>query len=356
MLMAPANWQAFLRSDLLTWNGKLRLALDWFVPAGKAEDESLGDFARRRLGKEALETLVQPVMAGIYAGDADQMSLKSTFPQFWELERRHGSVIRGLRRGAAQKNEKKAGITMFMTLAGGLAEMTQALAGRLGGRVRTGVAVRSITREQSGYRLGLERGEELFCDAAIVAAQAWQAAEMVSPLGDPLARALREIPFASTATVSLGYDAAALSPAPSGFGFVVTRGETRWVSAATFSSVKFPGRAPRGTFLIRCFLGGVGREALLEESDAAILEGVRRDLRRLLGIEADPKAVRLSRWMRANPQYTVGHEERLRRIQACLGPLRGLWLAGASYYGVGIPDCIASGFRAAHEACAYLKG
>lgn len=353
--MAPSRLMPFLGSDLFTWRGKLRMALDWFLPGRRTEDESMGHFTRRRLGGEALNALVQPVMAGIYAGDADQMSLRSTFPGFLEMEERYGSVIRGLRRGAVRKTGTDSNITMFMTLSGGLTELTRALAGALGSVVRVGASVRTIAQNRSGYRLILDSGEEIPCDAVIATAPSWQTAEMVSDLDAELAAALREIPFASSATISLAYDVAHLQKIPHGFGFVVARDETQRVSAATFSSSKFPGRAPSETFLIRCFLGGIGREDVLKETDAHIMRGVLGDMRRLLGIGIAPRATRLCRWDRANPQYTVGHEGRLQRIRATLQSHGGLWPAGASYRGVGIPDCIASGFQAAKEAHGYLS-
>jgi len=375
MLMAPSKLFPFFCSDLFTWQGKLRLTFDWFLPAnampgghstrphtgsilgpGGIEDESMGNFARRRFGKEALETLVQPVMAGIYAGDADQLSLKSTFPQFLELEQRYGSVIRGLRRSAVPKASEKGKITMFMTLSGGLGELTKSLAKSLGSVIRLSAPVRSILPGSSGYRLNLRSGEELPCDAVIMATQSWQSAEMVSEMNHPLAKALQDIPFASSATLSLAYDSASLPELPSGFGFVVAHGEAQWVSAVTFSSAKFPGRTTSKTFLIRCFLGGAGKESMMEQSDANIVDGVLSDLRHILKIQIPPKAARLHRWMRANPQYTVGHEAKLQRIQACLESNPGLWLAGASYRGVGIPDCVASGFLAAEQAHAFLSG
>lgn len=355
MLMAPSKIAPFLASDLFTWRGKLRMALDWFLPAEAADDESMADFARRRFGQEALDVLVQPVMAGIYAGDADRLSLKSTFPRFVELERRFGSVIRGLRRSSPVLAPRDPKMTIFMSLAGGLADLTEALGRRLGASIRTGAAVRRIARQDKGFRLEFATDKPVDCDGLIIAVPAWQAAEMLTELDAPLADELGAIPFASSATISLAYSSKDLNPRPHGFGFVVARGEVRWISATTYTSTKFPGRTPEDLFLVRCFLGGVGRESLLEENDARIQEGVLEDFRRLTGIAASPKIVRLRRWIRSNPQYTIGHEARLERIEARLRLLKGLRLAGASYRGPGIPDCINSGARAAGEVAAYLS-
>ena len=353
MLMAPSKIAPFLASDLFTWRGKLRMAMDWVLPAAEADDESMGEFARRRFGEEALDVLVQPVMAGIYAGDAERLSMKSTFPRFLELEKRYGSVVRGLRRAPAPppRDPKR---TMFMSLAGGLGELVESLAVQISHTIRLKTALRRVRKIGAGYRLELASGEPIDCDGVVVTAPAWQAAEMLAELDAPLAAELQGIPFASSATISLAYRSSELSPKPSGFGFVVSRVETRWISAATYTSAKFPGRTPSDLFLIRCFLGGAGKESLLEEADDKIEAGVREDLRRMTGINAQPKFVRLRRWIRANPQYIVGHETRLARIADRLRGLPGLALAGASYRGVGIPDCIASGFDAASSAARMI--
>ncbi|MBI5630723.1 MAG: protoporphyrinogen oxidase [Elusimicrobia bacterium] len=346
MLMAPSRILPFLGSDLLTWGGKLRVGLDFLLPRGPEGDVSLGAFARRRFGGEALRVIVEPVMAGIYAADVEELSLKSSFPQFAALEKQYRSVIRGLRRRAPAA-PAPSGLTMFTTLAGGLSELTEALARRLKpGSVRLGSGVVRIEPRGGRYRLGLSGGGFLDADAVIATTASWQTAKLVRGFDPGLAEVLEEIPFASTATVTLAYEAQSLD-IPSGFGFVVARGEAQAVAAATFSSAKFPGRAPAGTTLIRCFLGGAGREGPLRGSDEELAIKVRQDLGRILGLGTEPILTRVYRWTRGNPQYTVGHEERLKRIAGHLERHPGLALAGASYRGIGIPDCIASAYAAA---------
>lgn len=350
LLMAPSRLGPFLLSDVLSWPGKLRMGLDIVLPRGGGGEESMASFARRRFGSEAVDTIVQPVMAGIYGGDAEALSLQSTFPRFLELERRYGSVIRGLRAARRRSEPPPEAATPFMTLAGGLEALPERLADRLGpGAIRLDDPVVAISRDrpEDRYTVRLGSGESVECEGILLTAIAWQAATMLDGLDGELSAALREIPVASTATVSLAYDEEDAGSLPRGFGFVVTRADVRTVTAATFSSSKFPGRFPSGTTLVRCFLGGAGHEEILGRDDARLLAGVREDLRRILGLDAKPVLERLYRWPRANPQYTVGHVGRLERIETCLRRHPGLELAGASYRGLGIPDCIASGMEAA---------
>jgi|CXWL01.1.fsa_nt_gi oxygen-dependent protoporphyrinogen oxidase len=350
LLMAPTRVLPFLASDLMTWRGKLRMALDLVLPPAPPGDVSMGDFTRRRFGAEALRTIVQPVMAGIHAGDADELSLKSTFPQFLELERKYGSLSRGLRIAARGRPPTAAGLTMFVTLAGGLYELVEALAGRLEpGSVRFNAKVSGIIPRGQSYRVILEGGEPIEADAVILTAPSYQAAEILEVMDPKLSIALRSIAFTSTATLTLAYDASKVVGLPKGFGFVVARGESQALAAATFTATKFPGRVPAGTAVIRCFLGGAGREKDLEKPDDELVATVRGDLQRILGVRAEPSFARLCRWTGANPQYTVGHETRLKRIDECVVRHSGLLLAGASYRGVGIPDCAAAGMAAAEN-------
>lgn len=353
-LLAPTRLGPFLASNLLSWRGRLRAALEPLLPPGGGGEESMAAFGRRRFGREVVETLVQPVMAGIFAGDAEQLSLESTFPRLLALEREYGSVLRGL--WSARSREEGGGPAEagFLTLSGGLEQLARALALSLGPALRVGCPVNAVRKDGGGYRVELCSGGFERADVVILTPMAWQAADLLEGLDPELAGALREIPFVSTATVSLAWPDRDLPPLPGGYGFVVARSELRCVAAATFSSRKFPGRAPPGTTLLRCFLGGAGREAPLRWGDAELLEAVREDLARLLGIRARPSLERLHRWPRANPQYALGHAERLRRIDSRLEKHPGLLLAGASYRGVGIPDCIASGERAAAETLKFV--
>lgn len=339
MLMAPTKVLPFLRSDLMSLRGKLRMGLDVLVPRGAAGDESLADFTRRRLGAEALEAIVDPLMAGIYAGDAEAMSLQSTFPQFVELERRYGSVIRGLRAGP-RAARKPGALTAFASFRNGVSELVEALAGALGGAVKAGAPVRSVGKSGAGFRLEWPGGG-LEADQVLLAVGAAEAAGLVEGLGPGLAPALRELTSVSTATVTLGFERRELPELPKGFGFVIPKSAGRTINAATFVSQKFQ-RSAGGPYLIRCFLGGAGKEGTLERSDQELQERALADLREIAAIRATPKLARIYRWSKANPQYNVGHAARMKKIEEELARLPGLSLAGASYYGVGIPDCIRS--------------
>ncbi len=348
MLMAPSRWLPFLASDILTWRGKLRVAIEPWIPRGQARDESLADFTRRRLGAEALEILVDPVMAGIYAGDPERLSLRSSFPQIAEMEAKSGSVTLAMRR-AAPKLPMPKGQTMFMSLAGGLEELSCALAEKIGPALRLNSPVSSIMMSGGRYRIVCGQQQPVEADAMILASPADKTASFVEGFDAELACELRRIPFASSATLSLLYDAEAAKGLPPGFGFVVARGEGKSISAATFTSWKFPARTPPDRFLIRCFLGGAGREEAALRADAELVKAAKADLREIIGLRAEALSHRLYRWTRANPQYNVGHADLIGRIERRLERYPQAVLAGASYYGVGIPDCIRSGFSAAEK-------
>ncbi|MBI4422343.1 MAG: protoporphyrinogen oxidase, partial [Elusimicrobia bacterium] len=233
LLMAPTRIRPFLVSDIVTWRGKLRMALERFLPAGGQDDESLADFTRRRLGREALDTIVDPMMAGIYAGDAESLSLKSTFPQFPELERRYGSVIRGLRATAKAKPPGTPALTPFASLAGGLEELVEGLVRSLGmGSLRSRAPVQSLRRAGQGYEVAAGGGA-LRADSVILALPAADAAAALQAADPYLAGLLREIPAVSTATVTLAFNSDAIPSLPKGFGFVVPRTAGRSISAAT---------------------------------------------------------------------------------------------------------------------------
>lgn len=358
----PTRLGPFLRSGLLSWRGKLRLGAEIFVPRRRGEgDESLGDFFRRRLGNEALERIIEPLMTGIYAGDADRLSIRATFPRFPEMEREHGSLVRSMlgarRRHKASEKREAPRWTPFVTLQGGLSELVQTLSSRLSRvKVCSGRRVRAIRArgEGAGYDVLLEGDSPLAADALVLATPAYDAALLLEPLDDALAGMMRGIPYASTATVTLGYRREGFSHRLDGYGFVVPRIEGRALLASTWSSSKWDHRAPDGSVLIRAYLGGAGREAVLERSDEELVELVRADLRHAMGVTEEPALARVFRWPRAMPQYLVGHLDRLAAIEERLTRLPGVFVAGAAYRGVGIPDCIRDGVGAAERVRVYF--
>lgn len=357
LLMAPTKAWPFLLSDLLPLKDKLRMGLEPFCPPPPPEqDESLAAFTRRRFGEAALRTIVGPILAGIFAGDPEELSLKSTFPQFLELEKKYGSVLLGMRaavrrnpQGAAAPSAKRAqgNLTLFMALRGGLGELVDALLVRMGRVLRTGVGVRAIRRQGSRWLVELSSGQTQEADAVVLAMPADAAARALRETDPVLAGLAGSIPFTSTATVSLLYPAKDFPHPLDGFGFVVERSEPTTVLAATYTSTKFPGRVPEDKVLIRCFLGGAGREETLKKDDAGLVAAVRADLSRIMGFDREPEKAKVYRWEKANPQFTVGHGRRLLQMEERLAAQPGLILAGGSYRGVGIPECVRSGREAA---------
>lgn len=367
-LIAPTRIAPFLRSGLVSWPGKLRMGLDLLIPPRRSpEDESIGAFVRRRLGAEALLRLGEPLLAGIYVGDPDRLSLQATFPQLADLERRHGSLIRGMRAGAGPAARPAATdgppsgpatnppASMFMSLVGGSAELVEALVARLGPeRIHSGAALTGVEPIDGGFRVALATGVAIEADALVLATPAPISAGLIAPWAPELAARLAAIPHASTANVSLAYRADEVPLPLDGTGFVVARDEGLRIAACTWSSAKYAHRAPPGMVLLRAFLGGAGRAADLAQDDAALLQAVREDLARVMGIRAAPSLQRVCRWPEANPQYELGHLERVAAIEAACPPR--LALVGAAYRGVGVPDIVHAAGRAAEGLWAALDG
>jgi oxygen-dependent protoporphyrinogen oxidase len=354
-LLAPTRMWPFITSPLFSWRGKARMALDLVLPRGGAGDESLGGFVRRRLGREALERVAQPLVAGIYTADPDDLSLAATMPRFLELERTQRSLILALWRASRNAPAVKTGVSgarwsLFVTLLGGMEELVAALASRLpAGAIHLKQRVAGIERRDGQWHMAAEGGV-WEADRVIVASEAHGASRMLRYVDPALAALLQAIPYASSATVSLGYRRGDVPHPLDGFGFVVPRIEGKRLLACTFSSVKYPGRAPEGHALFRCFLGGVLDAAVLEEDDAALVGRAREELRAALGLAAEPVLSRVTRHALAMPQYAVGHLTAVEAIERRLQTASGLLLAGAAYRGVGIADCVRSGETAAERA------
>jgi oxygen-dependent protoporphyrinogen oxidase len=352
-LLAPTRLGPFVRSGLFSWPGKLRMAMDLVLPRGGDPDESLGGFVSRRLGREALERVAQPLVAGIYTADPDVLSLAATMPRFLELERRERSVILGLWRAARRAPAEAAGASgarwsLFVTFADGMEEFIRALASRLPAEaIRLKERVTSVTREGGGWRLGMADGSAAAADGVIIATESHQAGRMLRYADPALSHLLDDIAYASSATVTFGWRRADIPHPLDGFGFVVPQVERRPIIACTFSSVKYPGRAPDGFALLRVFVGGALNEAALDSDDETLTRVARAELGELLGIQAPPLFSRVSRYPRAMPQYHVGHLARVDAIEGCLRRHPGLALVGGAYRGVGIADCIRSGEDAA---------
>ena len=361
LLLAPTRAWPVLASRVFSWRGKLRLGLDLALPRRRANgDESLGSFVRRRLGKEALERVAQPLVGGIYTADPDRLSLAATMPRFLTLEREHRSLIVGLRRTARREAVGASGArwSLFVTLAGGMEELVSALAARLpDGAVRLATPVAAIARSSGGgWRVDLPDGAPLEADGVVLAGPAPRMAPVIRGVDPALAGLLEGIAYASSATIALAYPRAAVRHRLDGFGFVVPQVERRAVLACTFSSVKYPERAPDGFVLLRVFVGGAMQAGLLAEDDRTLLQLAHRDVAALLGITGDPILSRLWRHPGTMPQYAVGHLEHVAALEARLEALPGLAVAGGAYRGVGIADCVRSGEAAAERVSAGHEG
>ncbi|MDV2503333.1 MAG: protoporphyrinogen oxidase [bacterium] len=355
VLAVPTAIGPLLTSSLFSWPGKLRIVMERFIRARPdADDESLASFIRRRLGREALEKVGEPLVAGIHAGDAETLSLRATFPRFLDMERRYGSLIRGMRARMREVQTLDASghpPSPFLTLAGGLGELVDCLAEALDGvDVRLATHVEAVDPSPSGgWRLQLAGGKSLEAEAVALAVPSWQAARLLTRSDPHLAGLLETIPWVSSATVVAAWRREDVGRPLDGSGFVAGRGEGRSITACTWSSAKFSGRAPPDRVLVRAFVGGAKQEHLAELDDEALVARVRADVDDILAVRGEPLFVRIFRWPRAMPQYTMGHLERVAAIEAACERHPGLALAGASYRGLGIPDCIHQGRQAAER-------
>lgn len=348
-MMIPTNIEAVLKSRLVSWLGKARMGLDFLLPAQRVNgDESLGTFVSRRLGREAYENLIEPLMSGIYAGDGDKLSLASTFPYLRDLELKYGSLARGaleMRKQMSPDGRKVQGSrSAFLTPTTGLAEIVEKLVQQLdsnGAHLRLNTKALQITGYKPRYQVKLESGEILEADSIILATPAFMSGKLLAILAPSLASDLQRIPYASTATVSLAYRQEDIPRDLDGYGYVIPRREGRKALACTWTSTKFPHRAPEGYALIRVFVGRAGEHIPLNEDDMLAL--AREELKLTLGITTEPLLYRICMWEKAMPQYNLGHPELLARIDTALEKYPGLALAGNGYRGIGIPDCIHSG-------------
>jgi oxygen-dependent protoporphyrinogen oxidase len=352
--MIPTDVDALAGSPLLSESGRARLAAEVDLPPTPPNgDESIASFVSRRLGREAYEALVEPLMTGIYGGDGEQLSLEATFPNLRALELGYGSLLRGL---AAQRRAEAAAHPPFVSLRSGMETLVRRLSEDL---ERTRVLVRSVAdgvqARASGYGVKLRAGGTIDTDAVVLATPAFATAKLVSELDPELSAAHAEIPYASSVVVSLGYDRAVVEHPLEGYGYVVPRSEGSDVLACTWSSSKWQERAPDDRVLVRVYAGRHGSHDVsrMPKEDLVALA---RDEIRLIGIEAQPVLVRVHRWRYGMPQYVLGHPERLERIDTVLTQHPGLALAGAAYRGVGIPDCIRSGEEAAETVVRMLAG
>ena len=348
-LLAPSRMWPFITTDIFSVTGKLRMAADLLLPRKNSngiDDESLASFVRRRLGREALERMAQPMVGGIYTADPETLSLRATLPRFLDMERDHRSLILAMMRQGQKRGTSGARYSLFLSFDRGMEVLVNALADVVP-NVRLRTRVEELSHDSGTWRIRADSGETFEADAVCLAVPAYVAARLLRDVNEPLAAKLNEIKYASTATINLAYRRKSISHPLNGFGFVVPFIEKRSLIACTFSSVKFPGRAPDDHVLLRAFAGGALQPEMFALAD--IETRIEADLRELLGINGDPLFAETAKWERSMPQYEVGHLDRVTAIENELKKLPGLSLAGNSYRGAGIPDCIRSGETAAES-------
>jgi oxygen-dependent protoporphyrinogen oxidase len=357
-LLAPSIIWPFISSPIFSWRGKARMALDLVIPPKQLypdSDESLASFVRRRLGTEALDRMAQPMIGGIYTADPEQLSLRATMPRFLEMEREHGSVIRAMiarrRRSQVQQTKDTSGArySLFLSFDRGIQVLVDSLVSKIGhARIRFNRTVSSLRSLEAGrWALGTNEGNEGTFDAVVIALPAHRAAQLLDQVDSKISAALASIPYASTATINLAYNKADVPHPLDGFGFVVPRIEGRKIIACSFSSTKYPGRAPQSGVLLRAFAGGALQPEIFDLNEAELLRAVLDEMRALLGITAAPVFSIVEKWPRSMAQYHLGHPQLVSQLQTRVAAYRGLQLAGNAYEGAGIPDCIRSGEAAA---------
>jgi len=343
----PEKPQEFLTSRLLSIRGRIRVLYEIVAGGTDNPDETLQEFATRRLGREAFERLIDPMASGVFAGDASKLSLKSCFPRIHEVEAEYGSLIRGLlkiqRKARREGNRNSPGPGPDGTLtsfASGMSVLTDALAGQLGSRIRTSTAIQDISRNANRYLLQTEHGEAEECAILILAAPAYAQAQMLQSFDPHLAGLLAEIPYPALSVCCFGYRKQQVGHVLDGFGFLIPPTEQRAILGTLIDSNIFPGRAPDGSVLLRSMIGGARNPELARLPDEQLISRVRNDLQDILGLSAEPEFVRIFRHEKAIPQYHVGHSDRLKMIEDNLYRHPGLILTGNAFKGVSLNDCV----------------
>lgn len=381
MFLIPTKLMPTVLTRLFSVRTKIRMGLELLHPPRPSEgDESVAALVERHYGREAVDRLADPLLSGIYGGDSTQLSARTVLPRLVEMETKYGSLTRGMlaahrkmremaknssqkgaseqgSKGASGQNGNGAARSIFTGLRGGMQQLVDAIVTRLdAASVRAGTPVSEIEKTARGWRVTAGgRGDDF--DALIMAAPAWAAGELLKPVDEALASELSGIPYSSSITVNLVYDEARIGALPSGFGFLVPAVEGRAMLACTFAHRKFLGRTPPGKAVFRAFLGGMNRGEMLAENDDVLLRTVRREMSEILGAKVfnaatEPEFAQVTRWPRAMAQYAVGHKERMSRVQGRVAALPGLRLVGNAYDGIGVPDCIRLGRKAATELLA----
>ena len=363
MMFAPTKFVPFATTGLFSWPGKIRMGMDLLIPRkkivpGEVNDETLERFVVRRMGRECLDRLAEPLVGGVHASDPKQMSLAATFPRLLEMEQNYGSLLKAflaVRRKVEEMRRKyppKPGEkprTFFTSFVNGMQELTDRMADAAGReKIRTGAAVASLSSHDGAWSVSLSDGSAVDGDGVIIATESWAAEPLVRPHDAAIADALAGIPTSSSATVSIAFHENEVGFDLNAFGVLCPLVEGRALMAATYSSTKWPGRAPKGKVLLRGFVGGPHNQEIVKRSDEELVRTVLGEFHDILGVNpfAKPLFSKVYRWHRGMPQYTLGHLGRVTLMEEHSARIPGLALAGGSYRGVGVPNCIESGERA----------
>ena len=362
----PENGPMFLQSKLISWPGKIRLAQEFIKPKRTdGVDETLADFARRRLGAEALDKLIGPMVSGIFAGNPETMSLKSCFPRIHELEQQYGGLLKAMVKMAKQKKaEIKAGkqvasaagpAGVLTSFAGGIQELTDATVKKLKGQVRTGQAVTGLKAIDGGWELRLADGSNFDAEIVVSAAPAHVLKELTWSLDGELSELLASIPYAPMNVICFGYEQDKVERDLNGFGYLIPKKEGCEILGTLWDSSIFTGRAPEGHIMLRSMMGGATTPEAIGLSDAEVKKRTMGELKKIMGISAEPDFVRIFRHQRAIPQYVVGHADRLAAIDEQLKAHTGLILTGNAFFGIGLNDCVNAANKAGEQVMSCLQ-
>lgn len=353
----PVREEPFLATDLVSDTGKKRTLKEFdLAKSDYVTDRTLGGFFRQRFGDELVENVLEPLLSGIYSGDIDQMSLMATFPNFYQLEQEYGSLLKGLREtlpsGQASTGSKHG---QFVSFEKGLITMVEALEKELGkDTYELQANLKKIERSEEGYVLQMENGKPYEADAVIMTIPHKKLATLFPE--SSFSQTLDEIPVTSVANVVLGFDEQPLQTDLHGTGFLVSRNSAFRMTACTWTHRKWPETTPDGKVLLRAYVGKPTDQGIVDLPDSEIVDIVLQELNQIMGLSREPNFSIVTRWKKAMPQYTVGHLERLNNLRKeTTENLPGIFLAGSSYSGVGIPDCIGQGENAVESVLQFLK-
>ena len=360
MFMVPTKIIPTGLSPLFSWSTKLRMISELFHPPRPMQkDETVAEMVERHFGSEMVDRLADPLLSGIYGGDASMLSARAVLPRFVEMEEKYGSLSRAMliasKKMKSMAKQPTKPRPLFTSMKDGMQQMVDAVVAQINpAAIRLKSPVSSLAFDGKSWNVQLDGSLESF-DSVILCTPARVAGKLLQGINAPLGTDLESVPYSSSVTVILGFDMASLAGLPPGFGYLVPKTERMRMRACTFVHNKFPHRAPEGLGLLRCFLGGAGNEEILGLGDSEILHIVERELKQVLKLDAEPRFVRIFRWRGAMAQYGSGHLDRVDRIEKAVAKIPSLALAGNAYRGIGVPDCIRMG-QAAAVQMAKLSG